>query len=80
MTSLTTICGLLPLVLFATNANANIWNALAFVVIGGLASSTILVLTVTPSLYSIFERRAERKRVAAIEAVGRSEVVTVQGW
>ena len=30
MTSLTTICGLLPLVLFAESANANIWNALGF--------------------------------------------------
>jgi HAE1 family hydrophobic/amphiphilic exporter-1 len=69
MTSLTTICGLLPLVLFAKNANANIWNALAYVVIGGLASSTILVLTVTPALYSIFERKAEKRRVAALEAI-----------
>jgi hydrophobic/amphiphilic exporter-1 (mainly G- bacteria), HAE1 family len=63
MTSLTTICGLLPLVLFSKSANANIWNALAYTLIGGLASSTILVLTVTPALYMIFERRAERKRL-----------------
>jgi HAE1 family hydrophobic/amphiphilic exporter-1 len=65
MTGLTTICGLLPLVLFSKTADANIWNALAYVVIGGLGSSTILVLTVTPALYKIFERRAERKRLAA---------------
>lgn len=64
MTSLTTICGLLPLVLFAENANANIWNALGFALIGGLSSSTFLVLTVTPALYLIFESRAERKRLA----------------
>jgi hydrophobic/amphiphilic exporter-1 (mainly G- bacteria), HAE1 family len=63
MTSLTTICGLLPLVLFSKSANANIWNALAYTLIGGLASSTVLVLTVTPALYMIFERRAERKRM-----------------
>jgi HAE1 family hydrophobic/amphiphilic exporter-1 len=66
MTGLTTICGLLPLVLFSTTADANIWNALAYVVIGGLGSSTILVLTVTPALYKIFERRAERKRLAEL--------------
>ncbi|MGH7574361.1 MAG: efflux RND transporter permease subunit, partial [Longimicrobiales bacterium] len=65
MTSLTTICGLLPLVLFAETANANIWNALGFALIGGLSSSTFLVLTVTPALYLIFESRAERKRLAA---------------
>jgi multidrug efflux pump subunit AcrB len=66
MTSLTTICGLLPLVLFAENANANIWNALGFALIGGLSSSTILVLTVTPALYLLFERRGERKRLRAL--------------
>ncbi len=63
MTSLTTICGLLPLVLFSKNVNANIWNALAYTLIGGLASSMILVITVTPALYLIFERRAERLRL-----------------
>ncbi|HSJ32472.1 MAG TPA: efflux RND transporter permease subunit [Longimicrobiales bacterium] len=65
MTSLTTICGLLPLVLFSQTADQNIWNALAYALIGGLSSSTILVLTVTPALYLLFERRAERRRVAA---------------
>jgi HAE1 family hydrophobic/amphiphilic exporter-1 len=65
MTSLVTICGLLPLVLFSKDANQNIWNALTYSMIGGLSSSTVLVLTVTPALYLIFERRAERRRVAA---------------
>jgi hypothetical protein len=51
MTSTTTIVGLLPLVLFSASANENIWNALAYALIGGLASSTVLVLTVTPALY-----------------------------
>jgi hydrophobic/amphiphilic exporter-1 (mainly G- bacteria), HAE1 family len=64
MTSLTTICGMLPLVLFSQTADANIWNALGYSLIGGLASSTILVLTVTPSLYMLFERRAEARRLA----------------
>ena len=67
MTGLTTICGLLPLVMFSKNVNANIWNALAYTLIGGLASSMILVITVTPSLYLIFERRAERRRLALPE-------------
>ena len=57
MTSATTILGLLPLVMFSEAADANIWNALGFAMIGGMASSTVLVLTVTPALYLLFERR-----------------------
>jgi len=56
MTSATTITALLPLVLFAPSANANIWNAIAYTLIGGLLASTFLVLTVTPALYLLFER------------------------
>ncbi len=68
MTSTTTIFGLLPLVLFSEFADANIWNALGFALIGGLASSTLFVLTVTPALYLLFERGPERRRLAAPSA------------
>lgn len=64
MTTTTTVLGLLPLVLFSDYADENIWNALGYALIGGLTSSTLLVLTVTPALYLLAERRAERKRVA----------------
>jgi HAE1 family hydrophobic/amphiphilic exporter-1 len=64
MTSATTIFGLLPLVLFSEAADANIWNALGYALIGGLGASTLFVLTVTPALYLIVERRAERAAAA----------------
>ena len=64
MTSTTTIMGMLPLVLFSETANSNIWNALAFALIGGLASSTLLVLTATPALYLLFESWEARKTLA----------------
>ena len=67
MTSATTIMGLLPLVLFSEGANENIWNALAYALIGGLASSTVMVLTVTPTLYLLFERKPEKRRLARLE-------------
>jgi len=56
MTTATTVLGLLPLVLFGQGADANIWNALAFVLIGGLLSSTLFVLTTTPAVYAMLER------------------------
>ncbi len=70
MTSATTVLGLLPLVLFSDYADANIWNALGYALIGGLLSSTLFVLTVTPALYVLFERGPERRRVAS--AVGET--------
>lgn len=62
MTSVSTVLGLLPLVLFSESADANIWNALGYALIGGLTSSTILVLAVTPALYLLLERGPEKRR------------------
>ena len=64
MTSATTIMALLPLVLFSPTADANIWNAIAYTLIGGLLASTFLVLTVTPALYLLFERGRAGRRAA----------------
>lgn len=77
MTSAVTILGLLPLVVFSEAADANIWNALGYSLLGGLASSTVLVLSVTPGLYLLFERgpawRAER---LATERATRATLAT----
>ena len=51
MTTLTTVFGLLPLVLFASSQDQNIWNALALATIGGLISSTVFVLVAIPVAY-----------------------------
>lgn len=55
MTTTTTVLGLLPLVLFGQGAGSKIWDALALVLIGGLLSSTLFVLTLTPAVYGVLE-------------------------
>jgi CzcA family heavy metal efflux pump len=62
MTTLTTICGLIPMALgLGEGAEAN--ASLAISVIGGLTVSTFLTLVFVPTLYFIVEnRRANRKR------------------
>jgi HAE1 family hydrophobic/amphiphilic exporter-1 len=77
MTSTVTIIGLLPLVLFSEAADANIWNALGYSLLGGLASSTVLVLTVTPALYLLFERGPEKRRLKRLATVAEDERKTV---
>ncbi|HEX3159772.1 MAG TPA: efflux RND transporter permease subunit [Gemmatimonadaceae bacterium] len=72
MTSVSTVLGLMPLVLFSEYADENIWNALGYALIGGLTSSTILVLTVTPAIYLLLERGPERRRLAAGPASSRT--------
>jgi HAE1 family hydrophobic/amphiphilic exporter-1 len=68
MTSASTVLGLLPLVLFSEYADENIWNALGYALIGGLTTSTVLVLTVTPAIYLLLERRRGTPRPAPASA------------
>jgi HAE1 family hydrophobic/amphiphilic exporter-1 len=64
MTTVTTVLGLLPLVLFGEGAGSNIWDALALVLIGGLLSSTLFVLTLTPALYQLLVGGLARRPVS----------------
>ncbi|HSO83787.1 efflux RND transporter permease subunit, partial [Thiocapsa sp.] len=66
MTALTTVLGLAPL-LYATGVGSEVQRPLATVVVGGLASSTLLTLIVVPTMYAFFSRRADL-------AVGRPSV------
>jgi HAE1 family hydrophobic/amphiphilic exporter-1 len=80
MTAATTVLGLLPLVLFSESANANIWNALGFALIGGLIASTLFTLTTTPALYAIFVGPKARREAWEAEVMsGRSTAAAVDG-
>lgn len=52
MTTATTICGLLPIAT-ASGSGSELWKPLAWVVIGGLFVSTLLILFVIPAIYSL---------------------------
>lgn len=59
ITSITTVGGMLPLVLIEAEAemrSQDIWGSLALSTIGGLTASTLLTLTLTPVLYLLVER------------------------
>jgi multidrug efflux pump subunit AcrB len=59
LTSITAICGLLPI---ALNPNPHI-APLAIVLIGGLISSTILSRIVTPAMYKLIPPQLETHEV-----------------
>ena len=75
MTALATIFALVPMAFGFTGSSGFISQDLAIVVIGGLISSTVLTLVLIPSLYLLFERRQEKRRIARDEP-RYSEAVT----
>jgi cobalt-zinc-cadmium resistance protein CzcA len=65
MTAAVASLGFLPMAL-SHGAGAEVQRPLATVVIGGLITATLLTLVVLPVLYLWFERRSEKKRLAAL--------------
>jgi len=61
MTALVASLGFVPMAL-ATGAGAEVQRPLATVVIGGIASSTILTLLVLPALYALFHRDGKNRQ------------------
>ncbi|MBW2194024.1 MAG: efflux RND transporter permease subunit [Deltaproteobacteria bacterium] len=64
MTAMTTILGLLPLLL-SRGAGSEVQRPLAAVVVFGLATSTLLTLFVIPVVYGWIENRIEKRRMEA---------------
>ncbi len=55
MTTLTTVCGLLPMAL-ASGSGAELRRPLAWAVVGGISLSTLLILIAVPIFYSLVAR------------------------
>jgi HAE1 family hydrophobic/amphiphilic exporter-1 len=64
MTTTTTLLGLTPMAL-GLGEGSELQAPLARVVIGGLATSTLITLIVIPVIYSILEERTERAEETA---------------
>ena len=59
MTTIAMVAGMVPLAV-ASGAGAEVNNALAIVIIGGLLSSLFLTLIVVPLVYLIFDNNGKR--------------------
>ena len=60
MTALSTIIGMIP-VAVASGSSAELRNGIGWVIIGGMALSTLLTLIVVPVVYKVFHRRKAAK-------------------
>ncbi len=67
MSTLTSVCGMLPLVLFP-GAGSELYRGLGTVVVSGLAMSALLTLAIIPPLLTLFLRRKEQGAAAARKA------------
>ncbi len=67
MTTLTAILGLLPLVLAGDAPGREILHPVAVVIVGGLVSSTLLDMFLTPTVFYHFGKKSAEKSVALME-------------
>ncbi|MDM7992056.1 MAG: efflux RND transporter permease subunit [Candidatus Fermentibacter sp.] len=61
-TSLTTIAGLLPLIIWPVAGSDDLWSTLSFTVVAGMVTSTLLVLVALPSLIQITTKEGTTPR------------------
>ena len=59
MTALSTIIGMIPVAL-ASGSSAELRNGIGWVIIGGMALSTLLTLVVVPVVYKVFNRKTAK--------------------
>ena len=62
ITSITTIVGVLPLIL-GLGSGGELYRPLAAGVIGGSVTATLVTFFLLPTAYAVVERRAERERI-----------------
>ncbi len=78
MTAFSTICGMIP-VAFSVSQGAEFRNAMGFLVIGGLASSTFLTLLVVPAAYTLMDDAGGLIRRGINRVIGGDEETGARG-
>jgi CzcA family heavy metal efflux pump len=63
MTALTSILALFPLLFAAGESGKEILHPVAVVIIGGLVTSTLLDILVTPAIFSLYGKKASQKAI-----------------
>jgi len=63
MTALTSILALLPLLFAKGEPGKEILHPVAIVIVGGLVTSTLLDLLVTPAIFSLYGEKASRRAI-----------------
>ena len=76
MTALTTVLGLLPVAFFG-GEGAELIQPIARTIVGGLTASTFLTLFLIPTLYVVFNARAEKSQ-AKRKAKERAQLIEAQ--
>ncbi|TQI71996.1 cobalt-zinc-cadmium resistance protein CzcA [Gramella sp. Hel_I_59] len=76
LTATTDIFGFLPMA-FSTSAGAEVQQPLATVVIGGMLTATLLTLVVLPVLYTIVERKREKKEQNKLDTSNSGSLTTI---
>ena len=66
MTALTTVLGMLPMALSASEGS-EIWAPMGIVVISGLLFSTLITLIITPVIYVSWSKSGQRNKKAKVE-------------
>lgn len=74
MTALAAILGLIPLVLSKGAPGKEILHPVAVVIVGGLVSSTLLDMWVTPAIFYRFGKKSAEKYVRLITQQKESEL------
>tara|TARA_R110000851_G_scaffold221246_5_gene374043 strand:- start:7708 stop:12141 length:4434 start_codon:yes stop_codon:yes gene_type:complete len=76
LTATTDIFGFLPMA-FSSSAGAEVQQPLATVVIGGMLTATLLTLVVLPVLYTLVERRREKKEQDKLGSSNSRSLATI---